>query len=112
MNNESTIGRAPRAGKGRFFRIAAHRSSFLYDLSLKTFTEYNSSFKHHHSEDHSLPQSRRRKVRHRSHPGKKHGANRRSDKTVKIVAFLIIAALIVAGVIYLLNRSGNPTPST
>jgi peptidylprolyl isomerase len=86
-----------------------HRSSFLYDLSRVAFTGYNSSFTGHRSEDNSLPQSRRRKVKGRSHSAKKSAPKSGSNKTVRIIVLVILAALIVAAVLYLLNSSSKPS---
>jgi peptidylprolyl isomerase len=78
-------------------------------LSLNAFTGYNSSFKNHFSEEKGLPQSRRRKVGNRSYSAKKSASKTGSNKMVKLVAFVIIAALIIAGVIYLFTSSSKPS---
>jgi peptidylprolyl isomerase len=83
-------------------------------LSLGAFTGYNSSFKYSIVEENKLPQSRRRKRKGKGSARHTQTAGAGLSKRGKIIALVIVVALIVAGVIYLINisKSSSTTSTT
>jgi peptidylprolyl isomerase len=74
---------------------------------------YNSSFNYSLVEGNTLPQSRHRKRKVRGSARRTQTAGAGLSKRGKIIALVIVLALIVAGAIYLINISrSSPTSST